>query len=63
MRNFIAGRLDHHALALLHRPTDPELLVREARALADLGLRVQDIGQTLGLAVVAVEQMLAEVGT
>lgn len=63
MRNSIAGRLDHRALALLYRPTDPELLAREARALADLGLRVQDIGQALGLAVAAVERLLAEAVT
>jgi len=42
----------------MHRPTDHDLLAREARALADLGLQVRDIAQALGLAEAEVQELL-----
>lgn len=56
----IGGRLDHRALALLHRPTDPAVLAREVRQLAVLGLTARDIAQALGLAVAEVHGLLTE---
>lgn len=60
MKDSIPG-LDHHALARLHRPTDPDLLARECRHLVDLGLTPRDIAQALGLNVAEVHGLLTEV--
>ena len=35
----IGGKLDYRALAILHRPADPDALAAEARALPSRGLR------------------------
>lgn len=54
----IGGKLDLRALARLHRPTEQELLAREARRLARQGLLAQDIGQAIGIAPAAVKLLL-----
>ncbi len=46
-RRSVGGSLDHHALALLHRPADPTVLAREARDLAGCDLTHRDIAQPL----------------
>ena len=50
MKHRIGGLLNHHAMALLHRPADPALLAREAHRLAACGHSVRDIAQALRLA-------------
>ncbi len=50
MTTRIAGRLDHRAMALLHRPTDAALLAREVHRLAALGLTNRDIAEAMRLA-------------
>lgn len=57
-RHHIGGTLDYAVLAKLHRPTDPETLGREARALAALGFTSRDIADALTLAPAAVETLL-----
>lgn len=44
MKN-IGEQLDYSTLAKLHRPTDPDLLAREAHALAALGFKPRDIAE------------------
>lgn len=58
MRNRIGGLMDHHAMACLHRPDDPEVLAREARPLADRGLTARDVAAALGLDAVQVTKFL-----
>jgi hypothetical protein len=43
---------------LLYRPTDRESLQREARQLAAIGLKTQDISEALRLGVTATETLL-----
>lgn len=65
----IGGRVDLHALGLLsrpeleHRPADPAVLAREARALASQGLTAKDVAQALRLAPAAVAELLRTGGT
>ncbi|MCC7488363.1 MAG: hypothetical protein IT485_01835 [Gammaproteobacteria bacterium] len=55
----IGGRLDHRALAMLHRPTDPKILAREAAKLLALGLSLQDAAAALRMPVAEVAGLLA----
>jgi hypothetical protein len=57
--NHIGGTLDYSVLAKLHRPTDPETLGREARALAAIGFTPRDIADAPDLAPAAVSALLA----
>ena len=57
-RHQIGYQLTYTALARQHRPDDPDLLAREAAALADAGLTYDDIAATLGLTKDAVKQLL-----
>lgn len=44
----IAGKLDAHALEVLHKPQSDDELAVEARRLAAQGLKPQDIAQAIG---------------
>ncbi len=57
-RHHIGGTLDRAALAVLHRPTDPETMARAACALAARGFKPRDIADVLGLSKAAVTQLL-----
>lgn len=57
-RGSIGGTLDYRALAVLHRPQDPEQLGREARRLAASGLTPNDIGSALGIGPAAVRELV-----
>ncbi len=59
-RHRIGGTLDLHALAVLHRPDDPETLRREARHLLAIGLSVADAGRALGLTAQALADLLTD---
>ena len=60
----IGGVLDTAALARLtqpeqlHRPSDPDILRREAEHLLGLGLSIPDVAQALGLLPGALAQLL-----
>lgn len=59
----IGGRLDHRALAMLHRPTDPALLRREAVKLLALGLSLEDAAHALQIPAPALWQLLGDYDT
>ncbi len=58
-RKTIGGTLDHHAMALLHRPVDPDDLAREAHRLVAAGLTILDVAAALRLTPGSVSSLLA----
>lgn len=54
----IGGKLDANALAMLHKPTAPELLAREAQRLIGDGLSIPDVASALRLSSAAVADLL-----
>jgi hypothetical protein len=56
----IGGVLDYQTLARWHRPTDAEVLAREARELARLGFTVSDVASALELAEAEAAGLLAD---